>query len=308
MDNLKALYSKPLPSSRSGAFYNTFPYPTKISPEAIAIYIACTTQPGDLVLDAFAGSGSAGVAALLCEHPTEYMKKTAKDLNLAPIWGARNVVLYEIGTYASFAIKTILSRLPASEFAHAVDCFIEKAQSLVKGLYEAADLSGNIGTIRYVIWSEVLICPNCNTEISYFEYGTSRNPVQFKKQIICPHCQKTYRVEDMPFAIEGYDDPLLHKKMFRKKRVPAWIYGTTNGCNWDRPVTQADIICTSQIEKSHDMDDIPQEIQWGELHRAGYHYGITHLHHSLSFWEMAAKIVVRSSPLIWAVSMFCSSK
>lgn len=30
MDNLQTLYSKPLPSSRSGAFYNTFPYPTKM--------------------------------------------------------------------------------------------------------------------------------------------------------------------------------------------------------------------------------------------------------------------------------------
>lgn len=67
------LFSKPLPSSRSGAFYNTFPYPTKISPEAIAVYIACVTNPGDMVLDSFSGSGSTGVAALLCEHPTERM-------------------------------------------------------------------------------------------------------------------------------------------------------------------------------------------------------------------------------------------
>ena len=87
MDNIKALYAKPLPSSRSGAFYNTFPYPTKISPEAIAVYIACTTNPGDIVLDAFAGSGSTGVAALLCEHPTKRMKEIAKSLNVTPVWG-----------------------------------------------------------------------------------------------------------------------------------------------------------------------------------------------------------------------------
>ena len=279
MDNKEALYSKPLPSSRSGAFYNTFPYPTKISPEAIAVYIACSTNPGDLVLDAFAGSGSTGVAALLCEHPTECMRKITKDLNVTPVWGARNAVLYEIGTYASFAIKTILSRLSSREFTIAVDSFLKKAQDLVGGLYEAIDLAGDTGTIRYVIWSEVLECPSCHSEISYFEHGTSRDPVRFKDEIVCPYCKKVHHVEEMPFTTEEHYDRLLHKQVSRKKRVPAWIYGTTNGYNWDRQATEADAAYIAQIESTCDVDDVPQEIQWGELHRAGYHYGITHLHH-----------------------------
>lgn len=279
MDNKEALYSKPLPSSRSGAFYNTFPYPTKISPETIAVYIACSTNPGDLVLDAFAGSGSTGVAALLCEHPTERMRKITKDLNVTPVWGARNAVLYEIGTYASFAIKTILSRLSSREFTIAVDSFLKKAQDLVGGLYEAIDLAGDTGTIRYVIWSEVLECPSCHSEISYFEHGTSRDPVRFKDEIVCPYCKKVHHVEEMPFTTEEHYDRLLHKQVSRKKRVPAWIYGTTNGYNWNRQATEADAAYIAQIESTCDVDDVPQEIQWGELHRAGYHYGITHLHH-----------------------------
>ena len=80
MRNLEKLFSKPLPSTRGGSFYNTFPYPTKISPEAIAVYIASATNPDDTVLDAFAGSGSTGIAALLAEHPTEKMQETANAL------------------------------------------------------------------------------------------------------------------------------------------------------------------------------------------------------------------------------------
>lgn len=279
MDNIKALYTKPLPSSRSGAFYNTFPYPTKISPEAIAVYIACTTNPGDTVLDAFAGSGSTGVAALLCEHPTKRMKEIAKSLDVTPVWGARNAVLYEIGTYASFAIKTILSRITNSEFTEAVDGFLNKAQDLVGKLYEVTDPAGATGTIRYIIWSEVLVCPNCHAEISYFERGTSRNPVQFKDEIVCPHCKKVHHIDEMPFATEEYYDRSLQRQASRKKRIPAWIYGSTNGCNWDRQATEADVSRVKEIEDNYPFNDTPQEIQWGELHRAGYHYGITHLHH-----------------------------
>ena len=137
MRNLDKLFSKPLPSTRSGAFYNTFPYPTKISPEAIAVYIASATKPGETVLDAFSGSGSTGIAALLSEHPTEKMIETAKELGVEPVWGSRNAILYEIGTYATFATRTLTNRLSAREYANAVRSFMKKAQTLVAGFYAA---------------------------------------------------------------------------------------------------------------------------------------------------------------------------
>ena len=121
--------------------------------------------------------------------------------------------------------------------------------------------------------------PNCHAEISYFEHGTSRNPVQFKDEILCPHCKKAHHIDEMTFATEEYYDSLLQRQASRKKRIPAWIYGTTKGCNWDRKATEADVARVTEIESNYPLSDTHQEIQWGELHRAGYHYGITHLHH-----------------------------
>ena len=68
-----ALYSSPVESRRSGALYNAFSYPTKIDPEAIAVFVAAHTSPGDTVLDVFAGSGTTGIAVRLCERPTARM-------------------------------------------------------------------------------------------------------------------------------------------------------------------------------------------------------------------------------------------
>lgn len=279
MHNIERLFSKPLPSTRSGAFYNTFPYPTKISPEAIAVYIASTTQPGGTVLDAFSGSGSTGIAALLSEHPTERMIATAKALGVEPIWGSRNAVLYEIGTYATFATKTLTNRLSAIEYSTAVDSFIEKAAKLVGKMYGAKAPDGRAGSIRYAIWTEVLVCPECGAEIDYFRHGTSRNPVEFKGVIECLYCHKAIAVDDMAFATEDYDDKLLGKTISRKKRKLAWIYGTSDGENWDRAATEEDEVLIQILEEEYDPSEEPREIEWGDLHRAGYHYGITHLHH-----------------------------
>ena len=75
---LKALYEKALPSSRCGPLYGAFPYPTKISPEAIALFVAAHTRPGDTVFDGFAGSGATGHGALLCGNPSPDLAAAAK--------------------------------------------------------------------------------------------------------------------------------------------------------------------------------------------------------------------------------------
>lgn len=145
--------------------------------------------------------------------------------------------------------------------------------------YSALDPDGAIGIIRYIIWSEVLLCPNCGGEISFFERGTKRNPVKFEKKIICPHCKRKTSVDEMKFQTEEYIDGLTGKLTTRKKRLPAWVYGTTNGKNWDRPAKTEDIQKAAAIEKEmQDLEDAPKEIQWGELHRNGYHFGISYLH------------------------------
>ena len=280
MNNLEIMFSKPLPSTRSGAFYNTFPYPTKISPEAIAVYIASLTQPGDVVLDAFSGSGSTGIAALLCEYPTDRMKELANCFGVTPVWGQRKAILYEIGTYGSFATRTLTNRLTAEKFRCAVDDFVKCAEESLAGYYVVKDNNGNDGFIRHVIWSEILICPQCGEELSYFDNGTSRNPVRFANKVTCPHCKSEHEVDSFHPAYECVYDKLLHKDIVRKKREPAWIYGTTGADNWDRAANDNDKQLIREIQESpFDEDDIPREIQWGELHRAGYHFGITHLHH-----------------------------
>src|SRR6478609_3573296 len=105
-DELQAPYGRPLPASRTGALYNAFSYPTKISAESVALFIACHTSPGEHVLDVFGGSGTTGIAALLCERPTDRMLALAAERGLKPHWGARNATVYELSE-----IGTLLARV-----------------------------------------------------------------------------------------------------------------------------------------------------------------------------------------------------
>lgn len=60
---------------KNDPIYNAHSYHTKVPPRAIIPYILHYTQPGDIVLDPFCGSGMTGVAALMCEDPPNDLLK-----------------------------------------------------------------------------------------------------------------------------------------------------------------------------------------------------------------------------------------
>lgn len=280
MNELKKLYNSPLPASRTGALYNAFPYPTKISPEAIALYIACHTKVGDTVFDPFAGSGTTGLATMLCDQPTHEMIETAKKLGVQPIWGKRQAVLYELSSLGAFIAK-VMSNPPSSKsFIETARQLINEIEKELEGIYAVKDDESKLGTLRYLIWSEILVCPECMHENSFWENAVSRTPLAISSTFKCPKCNHTGTIAKIQRATEPVTDPVLNKKHIRKKRIPVWIYGKTGKRTWNREATKNDLKLIQEIPEKHTLGEVPvYSINWGILHRNGYHKGITHLHH-----------------------------
>lgn len=279
-DVMQKLYGIALPSSRTGLFYNTFAYPTKISPESIAVYIAVHTKPGDTILDVFGGSGSTGIAALMCEHPTDKMIALAKKINVQPTWGARNAIIYEIGRYGAFASSVMANPPTKDDFNTAVNHLLDLATAELKDYYKDTDALGKVGLIRYIIHSDVMLCPNCNNEFTYYKGMVKYEPLTIDGNGICPHCGYTDNSANFPHVMETGYDCLLGEQTTRRKRVPVRIYGQTGSKKWVREATEADVQKFETIEaRLYPPYCAPQKIVWGELYRAGYHSGITHLHH-----------------------------
>lgn len=279
-ETIEKLYGTALPSVRSGLFFNTYPYPTKIAPESIAVYIAAHTKPGDTVLDAFSGSGSTGIAAMMCEHPTKAMLSIADNLGVNPQWGARNAILYDISTYAAFASSTMAHPPSASRFVAAAHELLHRCSESVGWLYNAKGPDGRDGTIRQMVWTTIVRCPSCHSKVSFYDGMVSWNPVKIAPQGMCPRCGSTLTTTCNDFVVETSYDPLLGHTVTQRERVPALVYGTTDGGSWKRAVASDDLrLINKVLDLPYPSYSPVQEIEWGELHRAGYHKGISHLHH-----------------------------
>jgi len=288
-DLLRELYAKPLPSTRTGPLYNAFSYPTKISPEAIAVFIATHTKPGASVLDTFGGSGTTGVAALLCDKPTPAMELMAKRLGVTPQWGPRKAILYELGSLGSFLASTLCAPPDPARFARSVVELCEKAKASFGWMYEAKSPEGEPGTIRHAIWSDVLVCPHCQKETSYWDAALLRKPLRFAKAFRCLGCKKSHLLETYSRAVETVWDDLLGRDVERKRRVLACVYGVSGKKKWQRPPTVADQRLFKRIEAAPLPSHVPIcALEWGDLHRAGYHRGISHLHHFYTRRNFAA--------------------
>lgn len=314
LNKLDGLYARALPANRSGPLYGAFPYPTKISPEAIALFIAAHTKPGDTVFDGFAGSGTTGLAALLCENPSPELREEAKRLGLNVQWGARNAVLYELGALGAFVGRTLTNPPDPKAFRKAAQDILNETERDEGWMYGARDPQGKNGALRYIIWSDLLCCPECGHDTSLWDACVSRNPAKISSDFTCPACAHETSMDEVERLTETVRDDVLGKKRSLRARRAVWLYGSTGKKNWSRPANKEDLKLFDRIAKEPIPRTVPRvEIPWGDLYRRGYHQGVSHVHHFYTrrnlivfarLWERTEKYPkeIRDALRFWLLS------
>lgn len=278
-DELEALYASPLPAGRTGALYNAFSYPTKISAESVALFIACHTEPGDHVLDVFGGSGSTAIAALLCERPTDRMLSLAAERGMNPRWGARKVTVYELSEIGTLLSRVMTSAPEPKVFEAAASRLVNAASAAEPGLYGAKDPDGQPGTIRQIIWSDVVQCPKCGAQTTHADTLVRYAPLRFDDRFTCA-CGHESSPDKWDRVIEDVTDPWTGEELRRRRRMPWKVYGTSSSGNWSRPAIDEDSVAEAEaIGRDLPCGAPLVPLHWGDLHRSGYHQGMTHLHH-----------------------------
>ena len=175
--------------------YKAHSYHTKVPHLAIVPFILHYTNPGDIVLDGFCGSGMTGVAAHWCgeisqDYQTELESQWKAEGYDPPDWGKRYCVLNDLSPTATFISANYNLPFDVNEFSAAAKQLLNEAEEKLGWMYETLHTNGKTkARIDYTVWSEVFTCPDCAGEVVFLKEALDPDTKRVKDTFPCPHCQ-----------------------------------------------------------------------------------------------------------------------
>ncbi len=179
---------------KTDAIYKAHGYHTKVPHLAIVPSILHYTEPGDLVLDGFAGSGMTGVAAQWCGvAPTAYRHDLEGDWKrqgkAPPKWGVRRAILNDLSPAATFIAANYCLPVDVNAFARTGKQLLDEVEQEIGWMYETLHTDGKTkGKIDYTVWSEVFTCPECAGEVNFLDEALDEDTKRVRDAFRCPHC------------------------------------------------------------------------------------------------------------------------
>ena len=252
---------------KNDPIYNAHTYHTKVPPKAIEHYINHYTSEGDIVLDGFSGTGMMGVAA-------QKLNRNAILLDLAPI-----------AAFISFNYNSLIDR---DEYLNQYSKVFKEIKDEFGWMYHTnhqtanTSLSGAKGVINYVVWSDVLECPLCSHQFDYYQVDSKKDST---KRFNCPSCEGHVSKDECDRVREKHYDSFLNMEVEINRQVPVLINYTYSKKRFEKEPDDEDFALLHKIESYNPPYWAPAEKMmfkdgpWGDIYRAGYHFGMTHSHH-----------------------------
>ncbi|MCM8625484.1 DNA methyltransferase [Accumulibacter sp.] len=250
---------------KTDAIYKAHSYHTKVPHLAIVPSILHYTQPGDVVLDGFAGSGMTGVAAQWCgtapnSYRFELEQAWKKEGRAAPQWGARRAVLNDLSPAATFIGANYNIPFDVDAFAQAGKQLLKAVEQDIGWMYETLHSDGKtIARIDYTVWSEVLACPSCAGEIVFTDAALDEETKEIADVLTCPHCGAQAKKEQMDLQFETFIDPATGQPDKRPKRVPALISYKVGKTAYTKKPDKADLDRVAKIAALPLPPDVPTD-------------------------------------------------
>lgn len=288
-DYYREPFASDVSEGKHDAIYNAHSYHTKIPYKAITRYILHYTDPGDVILDGFCGTGMAGVAAQACASPSTNFKAQiegewqgdAESLK----WGERKAVLCDLSPAATFIANNYNIPIDVDLFEREAIRLIDEVEKKQKWMWETDHLDGKSkGSINFTVWSDVFICPECSGDIVFYDIAVDAESGRVYSTFLCPHCSTELVKRGLQRSQESHYDKFLSRIIRRPRRIPVLISYRVGRRSFEKKPDKNDLAVLNSIESDIPPHFVPTSLlmfkhdKWGDLQR-GYHEGITHSHH-----------------------------
>lgn len=239
-------YAADISEGKSNPIYMAHAYHTKVPHPAIMRYILHYTQPGDIIFDGFAGTGMTGVAAGKCAY--------LDDITKGHAIGERHAILNDLSPIASFITYNFNNVCDRNTFEREANRIIDLVENEFVEYYSTKHTNGKIGTISYVIWSEVFSCDSCGHEIVYFTdmYDMTGS----KKSFFCPGCGASISKSKLEKCFESKVSP-SGEVITCNKLVPSYIRYEYEGKKYTKYPDKEDLQLLDRISVTPILSKIP---------------------------------------------------
>jgi len=274
---------------KTDSIYTAHSYHTKVPHKAIMRAILHYTEPGDVLLDGFAGSGMTGVAAQLCGLPeAEYKKLVDEEWRASgqepPKWGARRAVLGDLAPAATFIAANYNTPFDLSRFEIEAQRILNELKTEIGWMYETLHTDGKkTGFTNFAVWSDVFACADCSGDVVFHEEALNKKTKTVREEFPCPHCGAKLTKARLNRLFDTYVDPVSGKPLKRIRRVPVLINYSIGSAKHEKKPTAKDLECFRRIAELSLPTSVPTlEIPYMHMthERARMEtFGVTHVHH-----------------------------
>ena len=294
---------------KNDPIYNAHSYHTKVPHKAIMRYILHYTEPGDIVLDSFAGTGMTGVAAQMCGdrnmvaslgyqiRPDGTILQEEQNEDGKTIWtpfskfGARHALLNDLSPAATFIGYNYNTPVNIVEFEKVAKEAIKKFEQETKWMWETIHSDGKtIGKVNYIVWSDVYTCPECSGELTYFNEAFSKKDkiTEFTPEFNCPNCHsilsknpsKKSTAQKPIRLFETTHNEVSNQFEKKQKQCPVMLNYSIGTKRYEKILDENDKKIIASIKKINlPIDNIPfAKIIEGDKSSDPYSCGIEYVH------------------------------
>jgi len=237
---------------KTDPIYLAHSYHTKVPHKAIMRYLLHYTDPGDIILDAFGGTGMTGVAASRCDNEEDILAMGYtingknifdKNGNCVSKLGKRNAILNDLSSAATFISHNYNTILDMDTFKEEILNLISSIEREYHWVYETDHKIGDkvfTGTINYVIWSDVFYCPFCSNELVFYDVALNSQGNKVLDEFNCPHCKAELSKNVLERKKISCFDEALNKTIEQTEQIPVGIHYTYNKKRYFKRIDEND--------------------------------------------------------------------